>query len=282
MTRPLRLEFAGALYHVTSRGDRRALIYLDDTDRAFWMEALAETCTRFHFVVHSFCQMGNHFHLLLETKEANLSQGMRQLNGMYSQYFNRRHDMVGHVFQGRYKAILVQKESYLLELARYIVLNPVRANIVARPEDWPWSSYRLMTGTAQPPSWLNTQWILEKLNAAQTDAIATYREFVQAGIGRPSPLVHAHGQLLLGDSAFITRFQEQPAIAEMNSITPTHRHALVPALQTYLEKYADRDEAIARAYATSMYSITAIARYFKVSDNTAARAIKRWRGPSDS
>jgi REP element-mobilizing transposase RayT len=243
MTRPLRLEFAGALYHVTSRGDRRALIYLDDTDRAFWMQALAEACARFHFVVHSFCQMGNHFHLLLQTEEGNLSQGMRHLNGTYSQYFNRRHNMVGHVFQGRYKAILVQKESYLLELARYIVLNPVRANLVAQPEDWPWSSYRLMIGAAPPPSWLNIQWILEKLNVPKTDAIAAYRAFVQAGIGKPSPLIYAHGQLFLGDDAFIARFQEPPAIDQINSITPAHRHALVPALQTYLEKYADRDRS---------------------------------------
>lgn len=171
MARPLRLEFAGALYHVTSRGDHRGQIYRDDTDRAFWMQVLAEVCARFQFVVHSFCQMGNHYHLLLETEHANLSDGMRQLNGIYSQYFNRRHDMVGHVFQGRYKAILVQKESYLLELARYIVLNPVRANIVALPEDWSWSSYRLMIGTAPPPSWLSAQWILEKFNASQPEAI---------------------------------------------------------------------------------------------------------------
>lgn len=165
-----------------------------------------------------------------------------------------------------------------MSLSRYIVLNPVRANLVARPEDWPWSSYRLMTGTAPPPSWLNTQWILEKLNVSPAEAIAAYRAFVQAGIGKPSPLVHAHGQLLLGDAAFITRFQEQTTIVEIDEITPKHRHALVPALQTYLENYTDRDEAMARAYATSMYSITAIARHFKVSDNTAARAIRRWVG----
>jgi REP element-mobilizing transposase RayT len=282
MTRPLRLEFSGALYHVTSRGDRRALIYLDDTDRAFWMQALAEVCQRFHFVVHSFCQMGNHYHLLLETDDANLSQGMRQLNGMYSQYFNRRHDMVGHVFQGRYTAILVQKESYLLELARYIVLNPVRANVVALPEDWPWSSYRLMTGTVPPPSWLNIQGLLAQLGTCQADAIAAYRAFVQAGIGKTSPLANAHGQLLLGDDAFIARCQEQPAIVRVNGITPTHRHALAPRLQAYLEKYADRDEAIARAYAASTYSIPAIARHFQVSEKTVARAIKRWRGLQES
>lgn len=276
MTRPLRPQFPGALYHVTSRGDRRALIFLDDTDRAFWMQALADVCARFHCVVHSYCQMGNHFHLLIETQEPNLSEGMRQLNGTYSQYFNRRHDLVGHVFQGRYQSILVQEESYLLELARYIVLNPVRANLVARAEDWPWSSYRLMTGTAAPPSWLNTRGILEKLNVPESDEIAGYQAFIQAGIGEASPLIYAHGQLFLGDEAFIARFQEQSDIAELHGITPTHRHALVPSLQTYLEKYPDRDEAMARAYATAMYSIAAIAQHFKVSDTTAGRAIKRW------
>jgi REP element-mobilizing transposase RayT len=277
MTRPLRLEFAGALYHITSRGDRRALIYLDDTDRAFWLQALAEACARFHFVVHSFCQMGNHFHLLLETQEPNLSKGMRQLNGTYSQYFNRRHDLVGHVFQGRYQAILVQEESYLLELARYIVLNPVRANMVARPEDWPWSSYRLMTGTELPPAWLNTQGILGRLNVDQTDAIAAYRAFVHAGIGETSPLIHARGQLFLGDDTFLAGFQDQADRTQMDGITPTHRNALAPPLQTYLEKFDNRDEAMASAYDTCAYSITEIARHFNISDTTAARAIKRWQ-----
>ena len=278
MTRPLRLQYAGALYHITSRGDRRALIYLDDTDRAFWMQALAETCARFQFVVHSFCQMGNHFHLLLETEAANLSHGMRYLNGTYSQYFNRRHDMVGHVFQGRYKAFLVQRESYLLEIARYIVLNPVRANLVALPEEWPWSSYRMMTGSASPPCWLNTQWILDKLNPSQTEAAAAYRTFVLAGIGKPSPLACAHGQLLLGDDEFIARFHKRTEDVQLDGITPTHRHALVPTLQNYQEAYPERDEAMARAYPTPMYSIAAIARHFNLSETTAARAIRRWTG----
>lgn len=127
MTRPLRLEFAGALYHVTSRGDHRGSIYFDDTDRLAWLDVLATVCARFNFVVHSYCQMTNHYHLLIETIDGDLARGMRQLNGAYSQHFNRRHGLVGHVFQGRYKAILVQKESYLMELARYVVLNPMRA-----------------------------------------------------------------------------------------------------------------------------------------------------------
>lgn len=278
MARPLRLEFAGALYHVTSRGDRRALIYLDDTDRAVWMQTLAEICARFDFVVHSFCQMGNHYHLLMETNQANLSQGMHQLNGIYSQYFNRRHKLVGHVFQGRYHAILVQKERYLLELARYIVLNPVRANVVELPDDWAWSSYRLIAATTPPPSWLSAQWILEKFNASQPAAIEAYRAFVRAGIGKATPLTQVHGQLILGDGAFVARFQAPPVIVQATGITRTHRSAVALPLQAYLEKYRDRDEAIARAHASSSYTIDAIAQHFKVSHKTAARAIKRWRG----
>ncbi|MBV7534629.1 transposase [Duganella sp. sic0402] len=160
MSRPLRLEFAGAVYHVTARGDRRRAIYRDDTDRYAWLEILGHVCARFNFTVHSFCQMGNHYHLLLETQEPNLSQGMRQLNGQYSQYFNRRHQLVGHVFQGRYTGILVQKERHLCELSRYVVLNPIRAKVVPKLDQWPWSSYAMMIQAKPPPHWLQTSWLL--------------------------------------------------------------------------------------------------------------------------
>ena len=123
------------MYHVTSRGDRREDIFLNDDDRREWMAVLALVCDRFNWVVHAYCQMTNHYHLLVETVEGNLSAGMRQLNGLYTQRFNRRHGMVGHLFQGRYKAILVQKEAHLLELSRYVVLNPVWTGIVQSPED---------------------------------------------------------------------------------------------------------------------------------------------------
>ena len=131
MARPLRLEFAHALYHVTSRGDRREDIYVDDADREAWLAVLAQVCTRFNWTVHAYCLMSNHYHLLVETPDANLSAGMRQLNGVYTQHVNRRHGRVGHVYQGRFKAIIVQKDAYLIELARYVVLNPVRASMVA-------------------------------------------------------------------------------------------------------------------------------------------------------
>ena len=141
MARPLRLEFAGALYHITSRGDRREAINRAADDREAWLEVLGNVCARFNWVLYAYCQMTNHYHVLVETIDGNLSRGMRQLNGRYTQRFNRRHSLVGHVLQGRYKAILVQKETYLLELTRYVVLNPLRAGVVNQPEDWPWSSY---------------------------------------------------------------------------------------------------------------------------------------------
>lgn len=138
MARPLRIEYAGALYHVTSRGNAQEAIYREDKDRRDYYSVVAEVCERFNWVIHAYCLMDNHYHLLVETPEGNLSKGMRHLNGVYTQRFNQNHARVGHVFQGRYKAILVQKESYLLELARYIVLNPVRARMVRSAKDWPW------------------------------------------------------------------------------------------------------------------------------------------------
>jgi putative transposase len=142
MARPLRLEFAGALYHVTARDNERRSIFLGnvDDDRAAFVAILSVTCERFRWICHAYCLMTNHYHLLVETPDANLPKGMRQLNGVYTQHVNRTHRRVGHLFQGRFKGILVERDSYLLELARYVVLNPVGAGIVQWSGDWPWSS----------------------------------------------------------------------------------------------------------------------------------------------
>lgn len=137
MTRPLRLEFPGAVYHLTARGDRRGDIFLDDTDRQTFLRLLEKEVRQQAWRLFAYCLMSNHYHLLVETPDGNLVAGMRRLNGAYTQAFNRRHGRVGHVLQGRYKSIVVDRDAYLLELARYIVLNPVRANMVKRVEDWP-------------------------------------------------------------------------------------------------------------------------------------------------
>ncbi|KAB8061115.1 transposase [Janthinobacterium violaceinigrum] len=273
MTRPLRLEFAGALYHVTSRGDRRRAIYRDDTDRLAWQKVLALVCERHHFVVYSFCQMGNHYHLLVETVEANLSQGMRQLNGLYTQHFNRRHKHVGHVLQGRYKAILVQKENYLLELARYIVLNPVRAHMVVSPDTWPWSSHRYFLDDAAPPCWLARDWLLSQFGATRDEAVPAYCRFVAAGIGEASPLSRICHQILLGDEAFVSAHQQSQRSAAFKDTPRQQLRAVALSLAQYQALYNNRDEAMARAYLSTAFTMSHIAAAFHVSSRTVSRAV---------
>ena len=180
---------------MTSRGDRREDIYESDDDRILFLEVLSEVCKSYNWVCHSYCLMTNHYHILIETPDANLSQGMRQLNGVYSQKFNRVHKRVGHVFQGRYKAILVEKESYLLELARYIVLNPVRAKMVHFAKEWKWSSYRATINQSTLPSWLHTDWILAGFGQTKRVAIDAYARFVSEGKGQPSPWLNLKNQV---------------------------------------------------------------------------------------
>ena len=150
-----------------------------DDDRQAWLETLAQVCERFNWVCHAYCQMSNHYHLVIETPDANLSKGMRQLNGVYTQRFNRSHQRVGHVFQGRFKAILVEKDSYLLELARYVVLNPLRARMIRQLNQWPWSSYSATCGRVAKPDWLQTDFILSQFSANADSARVRARRWAR-------------------------------------------------------------------------------------------------------
>jgi REP element-mobilizing transposase RayT len=203
MARPLRLEYAGAVWHVTSRGNAKEKVFEDDEDREAFLEVLSRVVTMFRWKLHAYVLMGNHYHLLVETPEPNLSRGMRQLNGIYTQRFNRRHERVGHLFQGRFKGILVEKDRHLLELARYVVLNPVRAGIARAPRDWPWSSYRVTAGLAEVPDWLETAATLDCFGRSKSVAQAAYREFVKEGPASGyEPWKAVREQLVLGSEAF--------------------------------------------------------------------------------
>ena len=276
MTRPLRLEFPGALYHITSRGDRQKAIYLDDHDREGWLSVLARVCRRFNFIVHAYCQMTNHYHVMLETVEGNLAQGMRQLNGIYSQDFNRRHHLVGHVFQGRYKAILVQKECYLLELARYIVLNPVRAGMVNRAEEWPWSSHAAFVATSGAPAWLETDWLLSQFGPSRIEAVKAYRKFIASGMDRRSPLKETQHQLVLGNDAFVAQHSQPLGQQELTAVCRDQRRLGARSLAQYSEEYSNRDEAMARAYRSTVFAMVEIAKHFNVSYQTVSRAVKKY------
>ncbi|MGH7826702.1 MAG: transposase [Candidatus Binatia bacterium] len=170
MARPLRLEFPGAIYHLTSRGNARQKMFFGDGDRELFLNILARVVSRYGWLCHGYCLMENHYHLLVETPKANLSRGMRQLNGIYTQSFNRRHHRVGHLFQGRFKAILVEKECYLLELCRFIVLNPVRVKSKSQVQAWEWSSYRATAGLAPTREFLTTDWVLGQFGKSRTTA----------------------------------------------------------------------------------------------------------------
>ena len=170
MARPLRIEYPGAVYHITSRGNEKKPVYKDDQDRKNFLFILDKVNKRYHWVCHAYCLMDNHFHLLIETPDGNLSSGMRQLNGVYTQAFNKRHHRAGHLFQGRYKAILIQKDSHLLEVCRYVVQNPVRAGLVEYPAQWRWSSYGATVGREKPPACLTTSWVLGQFSSKRRKA----------------------------------------------------------------------------------------------------------------
>jgi len=277
MARPLRIEYAGALYHVTSRGDRREDIYHDDEDRLIWLDVFSQVCIRFNWRCHAWCLMDNHYHILIETPESNLSQGMRQLNGVYTQRSNRKHSRVGHVFQGRYKAILVQKDEYLLELSRYVVLNPVRAGMVKDVHEWPWSSYGAMTGESPAPAWLETDWLLACFGKQRKRAIVKYIDFVRAGTGLPPVWEGLKYQMYLGSAKFVESMQHKLDDSQKESlseISRLQRRPLAKSLQWYEENAADQKKAMALAYVSGEYTMKEIAEWFCVHYSTVSRAVK--------
>jgi putative transposase len=281
MARPLRLEFPGAIYHVTSRGNARAAVFVSDSDRRAFLATLAEVVERYGWLCHAYCLMGNHYHLLVETPDANLSRGMRQLNGLYTQRFNQRAGRVGHVFQGRFKAIVVGRESHLLELSRYVVLNPVRAKIAVRPEGYRWSSYRATAGLESAPAWLTVGWLLAQFGARRGAARKRYREFVREGLGRASPWNELRGQILLGSDEFAEKLR--PLLegkAAQAEVPQRQRLAHRPSLATLLPAAVRRDKgrrdrALREACVEHGYTLAEVGRCCGLHYATISRIVRR-------
>ena len=275
MARPLRIEFPGALYHVTSRGNARADIVDDNDDRGIFIDTLSSTIERFGWLCPAWCLMDNHYHLLVETPAANLSRGMRQLNGVFTQRRNRRHGRVGHVFQGRYKAILVEREAYLLELCRYVVLNPVRAGMARRVRDWRWSSYRGTAGLARARPFEHGDWILARFGGVPEDAARAYRRFVADGLKAPSPWQALSGADVLGDEAFLEALADRVRAASPE--VPSRGRRLAPAsLETLRRRHRDRGEWMARAYREHGHTMRRIAEAAGLHYSTISKIIKAW------
>ncbi|NJC87733.1 MAG: transposase [Desulfuromonas sp.] len=282
MARPLRIEFPGAVYHVTSRGNARADIFTDDRDRELFLKVLGQVVRRFNWLCHAYCLMDNHYHLLIETPEGNLSAGMRQLNGVYTQAYNRTHERDGHVFKGRFKAMLVEKETHLLELCRYIVLNPVRAGMVKRPDDHPWSSYLPTLGQAMSPSCLTTGWLLGNFSATAPEARRQYRQFVIDGMAQGiSPWEKLSGQMLLGTPEFIRQTRERLDGSDtIPEIPREQRHVGRPTLAELLPSgtvmpKSERDRLIRLAHGRHGYALKEIAQALDLHYTTVSKVINR-------
>ncbi|MDA1372202.1 MAG: transposase [Proteobacteria bacterium] len=275
MARPLRIEFPGALYHVTSRGNARSAVAIDRVDRLKFFELLAQGVDRYAWCCHAYCLMDNHYHLIIETAEPNLSRGMRHLNGCYTQAFNRRHGRAGHVFQGRYRAILVQAESYLLELCRYVVLNPVRAGMTHKVELWPWSSYRATAGMVVRPNWLYTEALLSLFSGNKIQRTNAYQHYINAGKGQPLPWQHLRNEVYLGSEEFVENMQSKMANGAKLRGTPKVQYGpVIKPINWYFDRYRSREQAIVIAYKSGHHTQQAIGDYLNLSHTTIGRIIR--------
>lgn len=282
MVRPLRITPPGELFHILARGNARESFFLDDADRRAFLIALSEALERFRVACHGYCLMGNHYHLLLEPFREGLSGAMRHLNGRFAQGFNRRRGRIGHVFGGRFKSLLVDREVYFLELLRYLALNPVRTGVAGRPEDWAWSSHRALAGLEPPAPFLTTSLAWRSFDAGDTRAAqSSYRRFVNDGIPESRAVElderTARGGLA-GEPSFLARFNERLGTARFD---PEHSKAdrfatrpMLPVLFSATSTRADRDRLIRSACLQWGYSGSEVARYLGVSRSTVSRAVR--------
>ncbi len=284
MSRPLRIEFPGAIYHVTARGDRREPIYRDDADRTAQLRVIAQAMERFDAQVLAYCQMGNHFHLVLHTRQGSLSRLMRHVNGVYTQRFNRRHGLVGHLFQGRFKAILVDRDAYLMALCRYVERNPVAAGLVVWADEWAWSSYRAHVCKVPTPLWLDSDGLhgyllgrpvgsdrdraraAQKYAALVTDADEGEASLWQTGLRQ---------QVFLGDEDFVARMQALASTEQRSAVdVPKEQRKSPSTLQDCLRRTADRPEALRIAYRECGITMTAMAKELQLSVSRISRLIE--------
>ncbi|MCK5403767.1 MAG: transposase [Desulfobulbaceae bacterium] len=279
MARPLRVEFPGAIYYITTKGNGGDPIFRSDADRGLFLDILAQGIKRYKWICHAYCLMENHYHMLVETEAGNLSLGMRHINGVYTQSFNHNHNRGGHVFQGRFKAILLEREPYLLELCRHIALNPVRTGAVGMPVKFHWSSYRATVGVDTTPDFLTTDWILSRFAEAIQEAQKGYRHFILAGLKTPSsPWSHLKGQCLLGSKEFIETIK--PALKDKKKLTEIPKNQRFLARPDLKELFSgtkgdkkERNRIIRTAHLEHGYTLTSIASYLGLHYTTISKIV---------
>jgi REP element-mobilizing transposase RayT len=283
MARPLRIQSPGAIYHVISRGNGGMTIFHNDKDRLKFLSFMLRVYEKYNWICHAYCLMGNHYHQLLETSEGNLIDGMKQLNQFYSQFFNWKHGRKGSVLQGRYKALLVEKESQFLENARYIVNNPVNTGLVDHPSKWPWSSFSATRGLEKGPPFLQPEYLLKHFAASRTKAQQKYEAFVLAGVGQESPLKLAKKQIFLGSDEFISEMMRfLDGHDELNNVPKIQKFADRPNLKTIFHGVPSisktvRNNLILNAHDVLAYTQKEIAKFLGLYPGYVSRIILNLR-----
>jgi len=288
MSRPLRIEYAGAFYHVTSRGNERKAVFRSQRDREKFLSYLESANERYGAVVHVYCLMSNHYHLLLETPSGNLSQIMHHINSAYTVYFNTKHARSGHLFQGRYKAIVVDADEYALEVSRYIHLNPVRNGLAKYPEEYEWSSYKYYLLQQGAPKWLKRSLILSYFSRGSRIAMKKYRNFVHSVLEKDckNPLARLSHPVILGGDEFVeeikTRYlrdkrpdRELPTLKDLSgrpSLSQIER-AVDVGLQS--EKKLSRQVKLHLCHRLSGMKLKEIGKYFGIGESGVTYASRR-------
>ena len=277
MSRPVRIEFPGAIYHITSKGSKGQTIFRDREDRAVFLNILDNVVSRFSWLVHSYVLMDEHFHLVVEVLEANLSKGMRQLNGVYTQHYNRRHHEDGPIFHGRFKSVLFEKNTYLLPVCRHVVLNPVRLGTPSQLNRYRWSSFRATTGTTKTPSFLHTSDLLAGFSKQDKVSRQKFREYVEDGIGCNSPLQERSNQVLLGSAKFVREMQpvlQGVKIVKRGPKQARRRRSLSALFRTVDTKArSERNELIRRAYLEYGYTLMDIGEHLGLHYTTVSKIV---------
>jgi REP element-mobilizing transposase RayT len=281
MPRRPRLQIAGGLYHVTGRGNRRSLIFHDDLDRREFLKIYAQATAFYGLRTLALCLMGNHYHGLLETPEPNLSEALQFLNGVYAQHSNRRHRQTGHLFEARFGAQVVQRETYLIRAARYVVRNPVEAHVTADAASWPWSTYRATAGLEAPPDWLNVDWIGWAFKTHDVEeARRRYVDYVNEPTSTRNTI--ATSGIVLGSRSFARAILGDQKRQRPELELPINARILDrPSLGTLFEPAPasgpDRDRLVHVARVDHGYRFSQIADHLGIDRTTASKAALRHR-----
>jgi len=287
MARPLRIQYPGAMYHIISRGIGRMTIFHNEKDWTKFISFMARVIKKYNWICHAYCLMGTHYHIFLETPDANMVPGMKQLNQFYSQFYNWKYQRVGPVLQGRYKAWLVDRKEKFLDNSRYIVNNPVEANLVQHPSDWPWSSYRATRGVEKVPGYLETDFLLSHFSSSRKKAQTMYEDFVLAGIVMESPLLEAKNQIFLGSDSFIADAIQHVENADLLSDIPkVQKLAARPSLESIFETGSIiskeiRNLKIKEAYEKHRYTLREIGQHLQLNADYLSRLLIDMRKRSE-